>query len=106
MNRRTLKKHCQRAMRILIEKHNYDLGDFHPSDGNESIYAPKGMERRFVWHGFLEPGPLKGTPLLWERTSYEYNEWDCALPSAVLADIEFWNGLTDDDWQAMIKAAA
>lgn len=90
MNRRTLKKLCKRAVPILIAKHRYKPEDFTPADGDESIYAPPGMEKQFVRHGFIELGPLKGTPLLWVKTSYEYDEWDATLPSEMLRDIEFW----------------
>jgi hypothetical protein len=43
------------------------------------MYAPPGTERRYVetYGGetrWLKPGPLEGTPLLWRRTSYEYDE--------------------------------
>jgi hypothetical protein len=105
MNRRTLKKHCKRAMRILIEKHGYRAKDFQPADGGEALYAPPGMERRFVTHyemtktRFLKHGPLKGTPLLW--TEDYWGEGDCALPSEVLREIEFWGSQTVEDLKAM-----
>lgn len=96
MNRRTLKKKCQRAVKELVEKHGFKESDFTPSDGEEAICAPVGMERRFTqWRfqgriissDFLQPGLLKGTPLYWYRSSYEYDEWDCRLPTDMLADI-------------------
>lgn len=103
MNRRTLKKHCQRAMVTLIRDHRYKAADFSRARGDETLDAPAGMERRFVERsGMLKPGPLKGTPLLWEKASYEYDEWDCRLPSQVLADIEYWENLSDADIQAML----
>jgi hypothetical protein len=91
VNRRTLKKICRRAMETLIRDHRYDPGDFKPADGSETIYAPPGMERQYVDHHWLRDGPLKGTPLLWVRTSYEYDEWDARLPFEVLCDVEFWS---------------
>ena len=91
MNLRTLKKHCQRAVVILIAEHGYKPSDFARSDGEEAISAPTRMERRFVRNGFLEPGPLKGTWLLWQKTSYEYDEWDADLPSVMLDEIIFWS---------------
>lgn len=90
MNRRTLKKKCRRAMAILIEQHGYGADSFKPADREEAVYAPAAMERRFVRHGFLNPGPLKGTPLLWTKDSYEYDEWSANLPCEVLNEIEFW----------------
>lgn len=90
MNRRTLKQHCRRAVRILIAEHGCRAEDFQPSDGEEAVDAPTRMERRFVEHGFLHPGPLAGTPLLWLKASYEYDEWDAHLPSEFLKEILVW----------------
>jgi hypothetical protein len=90
MNRRILKKRCKRAMEILIAEHGYSLRDFSPSDGQEAVSAPHAMEKRSVWAAWLQPGPLKGTPMLWRRTSYECDEWDCDLPSEFLRDLIFW----------------
>ncbi len=101
MNRRTLKKKCSRAMSVLIAKHGYHAERFHAADGDETIDAPCRMEKRFVRHGFISPGVLKGTMLLWERTSYEYDEWDCTLPTEVLAEIEHWDSLTDADFRQL-----
>lgn len=106
MNRRTLKKHCQRAVPILIAQHGYAAASFHPSDGQEAMDAPLAMERQFVRNGFLEPGPLKGTPLLWERTSYECEEWESRLPSEVLSDLEFWASLSDEDYRRLAYGEA
>lgn len=96
MNRRTLKKHCKRAMKVLIERHGFPADSFHPADGDETLEAPNGMERRFVRRIWLEPGPLPGTMLLWLRTSYECEEWDCELPSETLATLEFHSCCCDD----------
>lgn len=91
MNRRILKKHCARAREILIAEHRYRPGDFVRADGEESIDAPRNMPARQVRpHGWLEPGPLKGTWLLWQQASVEYDEWDLKLPTDVLADINVW----------------
>lgn len=97
MNRRTLKKHCARARESLIREHGYRGENFVRSEGNEAIYAPPTMERRFVQSGFLEPGPLRGTWLLFERTSYEYDEWDYFFPSEVLSEITRWENISDED---------
>ena len=107
MNRRILKKHCKRAMTTLIEKHGYSTKTFIPAQGEESIDAPAGMKGRGVLTyldgsaGWLNPGPLKGTPLIWRQVSYEYDEWDCFLPSLELAEIEFWAGMTDEEAAAL-----
>lgn len=100
MNLRVLKKRCKRAMEVLIAEHGYRRADFASADGSESLYAPLDLDevhvrfrewsedRTYLIHGgFITPGVLPGTPLLWERTSYEYDEWDARLPSAVLRDI-------------------
>lgn len=90
MNLRTLKKHCKRAVPILIRDHGYKTSDFTPAEGDETVDTPHGMEKRHEWRGFLRPGPLKGTPLLWCRVSHEYDEWEARLPSEWLKEIEFW----------------
>lgn len=86
MNLRTLKKRCKLARDILIRDHGYRPEDFTLATGDESIYAPTNMEARFQRHGFLEPGPLPGTPLIWTQPDY-HGESDCYLASDVLADI-------------------
>jgi len=40
---------------------------------------------------------LKGTPLVWERVSYEFEEWDAVLPSNILE-------MATHDWDAEIEA--
>jgi hypothetical protein len=90
MNLRIIKKQCKQAMAVLIAEHGYKPSDFQPADGGESIYAPCGLEKRFDRNGFLEPGPLPGTPLLWRKVSYEYDDWDAFLPSEELRDIIHW----------------
>lgn len=102
MNRRTLKKHCARAMRRLIAEHGFRADQFLPADGGEAVVAPARMERRFVCREFLEPGPLPGTMLLWRRTSYETDEWELMLPTEMLEDIELAAGA---DWSAIAAEA-
>lgn len=108
MNRRILKKLCKRAMAVLIAEHGFTADAFSPSDGQETVGAPKGMDRRHVCKGTgsLHPGPLKGTPICWQRTSIEYDEWDCELPTAILADIIFWNNFDYDAWEKAHGAEA
>lgn len=103
MNRRTLKKKCQRAMQALIERHHYPVKSFVMADGEEAIDAPPNMERRFVRHGFMNPGVLKGTPLLFERASHEYDEWDYALPSRRLDEIELWENMSEAERQRLVE---
>jgi hypothetical protein len=101
MNRRTLKKHCWRAAAILIAEHGYHADAFQTADGTETVDAPPSMERRAVEHGFLSPGPLKGTPLMWEL---DHNgEVDAKLPSEVLAEIRYWSSLSADDIAEMLR---
>jgi hypothetical protein len=83
-------------MKTLIHHHGYARSDFDSSDGTEAVYAPKDISKGSQERGFLRPGPKKGTPLVWYRSSYEYDEWDVTLPSDVLAMIEF-------DWASAIK---
>lgn len=98
MNLRTLKKHCIRAKATLIAEHGYREDAFSPASGEETIDAPSRMERRFVCRGFLDPGPLKGTPLLWSRTSYECDDWDCFLPTELLAQIKAWENFDEAEY--------
>lgn len=86
MNRRILKKQCKRAVEILVAHHGYRARDFAPATGDETIDAPIGMERRAVRRGFLEPGPLAGTPLYWSH-DYWSQDADAYLPTHVLEDI-------------------
>lgn len=101
MNRRTLKKLCHRAKAELIATGQFNASDFDSADGEETIDAPRGMETRFIRNGFLEPGPLKGTPLMWFRTSYEYDEGDYKLPTAILADIKLWENFDYDEYREL-----
>ncbi len=105
MNRRILKKKCKQAMALLIAKHGFKLSDFKMAEGNESIDAPRGMKGRGVrpciveGHdigGWLEPGPLKGTPLLWQGGG-ESNEWDVVLPIYMAEQCEFFANATPEE---------
>ncbi len=100
MNRRTLKKHCKRAMETLIQKHGYARGSFMQAVGDETLDAPCEMERRYVRNDFLEPGPLKGTWLLWE--SYHSGDGDWCLPISLLRDIEAWERLTPEQIERLV----
>lgn len=103
MDRRALKKRCKEAVEVLVRDHGYDRSGFVPADGSETIDAPADLEDRFVRHGFIEPGVLKGTLVHWARCSYEYDEWDCALPSEILNEITCWETVTDADIAAMCE---
>lgn len=106
MNRRTLKKKCQRAMAILVAKYGYSPDQFSPSDGHDAIDAPSRMERRFVDGNWLNPGPLKGTPLFWRKVSCEYDEWDAKLPTDELSDLEHWSNFTEAEAMRMLAATS
>jgi hypothetical protein len=90
MNRRILKKRCKRAMEVLIAEHRFPRAAFHPATGDETVAAPAGIDPRFDWHGFLEPGPLKGTPLYWAKDPMSQDA-DAHLPSVMLEDVIFWS---------------
>lgn len=100
MNLRALKKREKRAMKELIRRGDYTASDFTPADGGESIYAPDALHKRHQRHGFVHPGPMPGTPLVWHCCSYEYDEWDASLPSVVLAEIRL---AEETDWDALIR---
>lgn len=115
MNRRILKKRCKHAMQVLIREHGYRLDQFAPSNGEETIDLPHGFDKRdraayrTEFGGWLEPGPLKGTPLLWEHHHTEdADEWDCKLPSEVLQDLIGWSFFVyrPEDWEREPAPAA
>lgn len=105
MDLRKLKKECKKAVEVLVRDHGYNRDDFTLADGSEALYAPVDLETRFVRHGFIEPGVLKGTLVRWYRCSYEYDEWDCELPSETLREIEFWSKITPEEVAAMHQPA-
>jgi hypothetical protein len=84
-------------MEALIREHHYPRNGFFRADGEETVYAPHGMEKRFVRNDFLEPGPLKGTWLYFSKDYY--GEGDCDLPISVLREIETWSSFSEDDMQ-------
>jgi hypothetical protein len=105
LNRRQWKKACKKAA-AEIERRWPGEYEFGPADGDETVYAPPGydpgrmpnrdlrIERRYT-------SPPRGTPMLWERTSYEYDEWDCKTALEVLSQLEFAH---DTDWDAIARA--
>jgi hypothetical protein len=101
MNRRTLKKHCKRAMETLIAKHGYRRAGFSQADGEETVYAPAGMERRHVRHGFLHPGALKGTWLYWSADYFGEGDYD--LPISILREIQLWEGMTPEEAERLFE---
>lgn len=101
MDLRELKKRCKAAVDVLVKDHGYRRDDFTPADGEETFYAPPDLNERFVRNGFIDPGVHKGTLVRWYRCSYEYDEWDCELPSEILRDIEFWASRTEADLQEL-----
>lgn len=104
MDLRALKKKCKAAVDALVRDHGYRRDAFSPADGSETFDAPSGLEPRFVSNGWIEPGVLKGTLVYWYRCSYEYDEWNCKLPCEMLAEIEHWASMTDDDMRLMLAA--
>jgi hypothetical protein len=90
MNLRTLKTQCKRAREVLIEHHGVKARYFLKATGDESIDAPRGMELRFDRGGWLDPGPLPGTPLYWAGPGYDDDGDDPQLPTDLLAEITMW----------------
>lgn len=101
MDLRALKGKCRDAVDVLVRDHGYRREHFSAADGSETFYAPPDLDAKHVRNGFIEPGVHKGTLIYWSRSSYEYDEWDCALPSEMLSQIEFWESLSDDDIKQM-----
>lgn len=95
MNRRILKKLSKKAVAVLLEKHSFNKKNITVADGSETIDAPLKFPRRQQQNGFASP--LKGTPMVWEQTSYECNEWDCQTAHDVLSNVEYWMTITQWD---------
>ena len=99
MNRRQFKKACKKAAARLQAEFP---GEFEivSAEGDETLYAPRGYEpprgefRRFAT-------PLRGTALVWERTSYETDEWDCR---SALEIYESRRAAEDFDWERALVA--
>lgn len=106
MDLRALKKRCKEAVDVLVRDHGYKREAFTPADGSEAFSAPHDLERRYVWNGWIEPGVLKGTPVHWARCSYEYDEWDCRLPTDILDEIEHWANMTKEEAAEYLDATA
>lgn len=104
MDLRELKKRCRRAVDILVRDHGYRRDQFTPADGSETLYAPSDLDAKYVSGSFIEPGVHRGTLVIWQKCSYEYDEWDCRLPSELLEEIEFWASLTDKQLEEMANS--
>lgn len=103
MDLRLLKAKCKRAVDVLVREHGYSRDRFTPADGSETFDAPSDLDAKFVRNGFIEPGVHKGTLVYWYRCSYEYDEWDCKLPSEMLSEIESYAGISDEQWAEWAK---
>lgn len=97
MDLKALKAECRKAVDVLVKEHGYRRDQFTSADGTETLYAPHDLDQKFTSNGFIEPGVHKGTLVYWHRCSYEYDEWDCDLPSEILRQIEYWAGMTEED---------
>lgn len=99
MNRRQWKKACKKAA-AECERRWPGEYDFGPADGEETVYSPPGYEPTRVEGklGRRYTSPPRGTPLIWERTSYEYEEYDCRTALEVLTERDF---VESTDWAAM-----
>jgi hypothetical protein len=104
MDLRALKKRCREAADILVAKHGFSRSAFVVADGSEAIDAPHDLEARFVDGNWIHPGVLKGTLLYSYQSNYECDECDVKLPTEVLADIEYAEKMSDDDWRQLANA--
>lgn len=73
-------------MEVLIAEHGYKASDFGPSERGEKL---DGVSF------------LRGTMLLWERVSYEYNDWDSkpaatVLKNIIASDCTNWRKMADE----------
>lgn len=108
MNLRILKKLSKRAA-LELSRRGYKTD---PSDGTETIYTPPKLDFKHCRQSrsrqadrgrrYLYAYPLPGTPMVWEKTSYEYDEWDAKTAHEVLSDIVHWESVTTADLQNML----
>lgn len=99
MNRRQWKKACKRAAERLAREFP---GEFviTMAEGDECVDAPAGYEPPFGASRADRryPDIPRGTPVIWERVSYEYDEWECRT---ALEIYEQRRAVEDTDWEAL-----
>lgn len=104
MNKRQWKKACKRAALVLLRDHPELARDLVPAKGDELVdaprkYRPPGRPRsradRHMARFYAQEAP-KGAPLLWERASYEYDEWDAITALEVLNRIRLYEAMAED----------
>jgi hypothetical protein len=64
-------------------------------------FAPGGDDAWHCYcHRYHDGEMAEGTPCVWEKASYEYDEWDCKCLESVRDD---WLHAVTTDWIAMAK---
>jgi hypothetical protein len=105
MNNRQWKKACKLAAAELEREFP---GEFvcAPAEGDECVSAPRDYvpprneQDSPASFRRSHATPPRGTPLVWQRTSYEYDEWDARTALDMLADLRH---ARDYDWDAEAK---
>jgi hypothetical protein len=94
MNLGGLRRRERQAMHELISRGILKRDEFAMADGDgsETVSAPSDLHKRYARHGYVS-NLLRRTPVVWQKVSYEYDEYDAYLPSEILA-------LHDFDWDA------
>jgi len=110
VNRRQWKKACKKAA-LEVEQRWPGQYKFEPAEGDETVYAPHryqppgkpraGFNRRMWRIEHRYASVPKGASIVWERASYEYDEWDCRTALDILDQMEFVESV---DWEAMAAA--
>lgn len=103
MNRRQWKKACRKAAEQIKKEFPNEV-QIDIADGTETIDAPSKyeppyrgrnarLERRYT-------SIPRGAPMIWERWSYEYDEWE---PVTALQWYRKRRFVEDHDWEAESK---
>lgn len=104
MNRRQWKKACKKAAERLQREFPGEF-EFTPAEGDETVYAPRGYDPGYMPNRYRRSerrytSPPRGTPIVWERTSYEYDEWDCRTALEAYRERRW---VEDTDWAALAR---
>lgn len=98
MNRRQWKKACKKAAAEIAKRwpgqYRFEL-----AAGDETVYSPRGYEpsRSEGRHGRRYTEAPRCAPIVWEKTSYEYDEWEPRTALSVLQELEWMESI---DWEA------
>lgn len=98
VNRRQWKKACKKAAAEIARRWPGQY-TFEPAKGDETVYSPPRYkpERCEGRSGRRYTNAPKGAPVCWEKTSYEYNEWEPRPADSLLRELVWVESV---DWEA------